>query len=228
MYKNITILDKEKLKGLKFNEPNISEIAKNIGLIPLGFTEIWSASHQTPIIISAGENAEFLAFTGITKEVTIFNKKEVYLPAFIRSYPFLNVEVKAEDGKLNSVIAIDENKDFVGKNKKIFIFDKKKELTKEASSKIELVRALNQERDISKKIIKELKAHDLLVKKDLKVNVNNEEKTILNEFYIINIEKLIKLDDTTIAAWARKGWMGIFDAHLKSLNNFKKVLTSNK
>ena len=228
MYKNIKILDKEKFKNVKFDEVNGVEVAKNIGLIPLGFTEIWHASYHCPIIISAGENAEFLSFTGITKEITIFNKDEVYLPAFVRSYPFLNVEIKGEDEKINSVIAIDENADFVGKNKQFFIIDKEKNITKEANSKIELVRELNRQREISKKIIAELKAHDLLVKKDLKVVVNNNERIILDEFYIINIEKLTKLDDTILALWARKGWMGIFDAHIKSLNNFQKVLTAKK
>lgn len=228
MYKNIKILDKEKFKNVKFDEVNGVEVAKNIGLIPLGFTEIWHASHHYPIIISAGENAEFLSFTGITKEITIFNKNEVYLPAFVRSYPFLNVEIKGEDEKINSVIAIDENADCVGKNKQFFIIDKEKNITKEANSKIELVRELNRQREISKKIITELKAHDLLVKKDLKVVVDNNERMILDEFYIINIEKLTKLDDAILALWARKGWMGIFDAHIKSLNNFQKVLTAKK
>ena len=70
------------------------------------------------------------------------------------------------------------------------------DLNKDYSSiKIELVRELNHQRDVSKKIISELKSKDLLVKKDLKVNINNEEKTILKDFYVIDIDKLIKLDD---------------------------------
>ena len=217
MYKNIEILDKEKVKNIKFSEVNFKEIAKQIGLIPLGFTEIWNASHNSAIVISAGDNAEFLSFCGVTSEITIYNRENIYVPAFVRTYPFLNTEIKNEKGELSKVIAIDNNPDFVGKNKKISIVDKNKELTKEANAKIELVRELNGQREVSKMIIKELKEHDLLVKKDLRVNVNNEEKIILDEFYIIDIQKLIKLDDTIIATWAKKGWMGIFDAHIKSL-----------
>lgn len=228
MYKNIEILDKEKSKGLKFDDVNVTLVGKNVGLIPLGFSEVWHASHNSAVIISAGEKAEFLALTGITTQISIFNKPDVYLPAFIRSYPFLNIEVKDDKGALNSVIAFDNNKEFVGKNKAHAIIEKDKNLSKEANTKVELVRELNRQRDVSKKIIAELKSHDLLIKKDLKVNVNNEEKTILDEFYIINIEKLVKLDDATLATWARKGWIGIFDAHIKSLNNFQKVLQSNQ
>mgnify|MGYP003529717255 CR=1 FL=1 len=69
MYKNIEILDKEKSKELKFDNADTTQIAKNIGLIPLGFTEVWYASHSCAVVISSGENAEFLAFTGITPEI---------------------------------------------------------------------------------------------------------------------------------------------------------------
>ena len=117
MYKNIEILDKKKSKELKFDNVDTTKIAKNVGLIPLGFGEVWYASHSSVVIISSGEDAEFLAFTGISSEISIFNKSDVYLPAFIRSYPFLNVQVKDDKEQLNSVIAIDKNSDFVGENK---------------------------------------------------------------------------------------------------------------
>ena len=227
MYKNIEILDKEKSKKLKFDNVDTTQIAKNVGLIPLGFSEVWYASHSSVVIISSGEDAEFLAFTGISSEISIFNKSDVYLPAFIRSYPFLNVQVKDDKEQLNSVIAIDKNSDFVGENKAYNIINEDKSLSKEASIKIELVRELSHQRDVSKKIISELKSKDLLVKKDLRVNINNEEKTILKDFYVIDIDKLIKLDDKIISIWARKGWMSIFDAHLKSISNFEKILKSN-
>ena len=76
MYKNIEILNKEKFKNLKFDDVDAKEVGKNIGLIPLGFTEIWSASFNSAIIISAGDNAEFIAFCGINLDITIFNKED--------------------------------------------------------------------------------------------------------------------------------------------------------
>ena len=99
MYKNIEILNKEKFKNFKFDDVDAKEVGKNIGLIPLGFTEIWSASFNSAIIISAGDNAEFIAFCGINLDITIFNKENVYLPAFLKTYPFLNVEVENKDKK---------------------------------------------------------------------------------------------------------------------------------
>lgn len=227
MYKNITILDKEKSKDLKFDEVDLSYIGKNVGLIPLGFSEVWYASFNSAVIINSGENAEFLAFTGILPEISMFNLSNVYFPAFIRAYPFLSIDVNDDKNSLNSVIAIDENPLFVGVDKEHKIVDDGKNLTQFALNKVNLVRELNRQREVSRKIVKELKSKDLLIKKDLKARLNNQEKTILDEFYVVNIDKLLKLDDETIATWAKKGWMSIFDAHLKSISNFEKILTLN-
>ena len=216
MYKNIEILNKEKFKNLKFDNIDAKEVGKNIGLIPLGFTEIWSASHDMPIIISAGDNAEFVAFCGINLDITIFNKEEVYLPAFIKTYPFLNVEVENKEKKLNSLIAIDNNPKCVAKDKKFFILDKEKNLSKEVATKVELIKELNSQRAVCRRIIAELKKLDLLIKKDLRVNFEGkEEKIILEEFYIINIEKLLirsgaildkaSLSDTSLSLIMIKG-----------------------
>lgn len=227
MYKNVEILNKELSKDLRFDDVDFSYIGKNIGLVPLGFGEVWYASHSCAVIIGAGENAEFLAFSGILPEISIFNKSDVYIPAFIRSYPFLNVEVKNEKDESSSVIAIDKNSEFVGVNKEYKIINEDKSLTKEALERVNLVRELNRQRAISKKIILELKKYNLLIKKDLRVNINSNEKILLDEFYVVDVEKLMKLDDKIICDWARKGWMSIFDAHLKSIANFEKILKSN-
>ena len=147
----------------------------------------------------------------------------VYLNSKIADFHKKNKKKNHSKNKLKMRIAQNVKKMI----KIIVIFDEDKNLTKEALAKVELVRELNRQRDISKKIIAELKSNDLLIKKELKININNEEKTILSEFYIIDIQKFVQLDDETVASWARKGWMGILDAHLKSIVNFEKILRLN-
>ncbi len=226
MYKNIEILDKKKHEKLKFNTVDMIEVAKNIGVIPLGVNEVLDMSCISPVLISSGESGEFIAFTGVSKDMTVYNKSNLYVPRFIQSYPFFNIVIKDEKGKTNTVVAIDNDTKYIGKNKKNSIFTKNGELENLTLNKIQLVRELHKQRDISKRIIEELKAKELLVKKDFKVKINNEEKTILEEFYIVNRDKLLKLDDATLALWAKKGWIGVIDAHLKSLGNFQKILVN--
>jgi len=223
MYKNIEVLDKKKHNGIKFDEISFDVVAKNIGVVPVGVDEILDMSCFAPVFISAGDNKEFVAFTGISKEVNIYNNNTAYIANFVKTYPFFNIIIKDTDENLNTVIAIDTNAEYVGKNKKNTILNKKFELEELANQKIEQVRALNNKREISRIIVKELEKKDLLVKKDFRVNVNGEEKIILEEFYVINRDELLKLDDATLALWAKKGWMSVIDAHTKSLNNFQKI-----
>lgn len=228
MYKNIEILDKKKHAKIKFEGVDTLEVAKNIGIVPIGVDEVFEMSCISPVIISAGEVSEFVAFTGVSKEVNIYTSTNTskYMPRFLTSYPFLNIVVADENKNLNTVVAIDKNEQYVAKNKKNFILDKSGELTKQADEKIATIRALDRQREIGKKIIKELKENDLLLQKDFRVKTDESEKVLLKEFYIVNREKLAQLPDATLALWAKKGWMGVIDAHTKSLNNFQKVLVS--
>jgi len=225
MYKNIEILNKEKFKTMKFVDIKASEVSKNIGIIPIGFSEVLDMSYFAPVLIMGNKEREFAAFTGISKDVTIFNNDKIYIPRFTQTYPFVNTIAKNENDELKNVISIDNGKN-VSKRKKFFIFNKTGELQKKANEKIKMLKDLAIQRDVSKKIIKELDSHGLLLKKNFTVKHEEEERTLIETFYIVNREKLITLDDTVLALWAKKGWMSVIDCHIKSLVNFQKVLES--
>jgi hypothetical protein len=228
MFKNIEVLDKEKFKSVKFTDVDTLEVAKNIGIMPIGFSEVIQMSCTCPIVIMGDEhNLEFIAFTGISKSVNVFNQQVAYLPIFPQTYPFVNMYVKDEDDKLKSVIGIDNGR-FVAKRKKHYIFNKDKEVQELANNKIKKLIELNRQREVSKNIIAMFKKYDLLLEKNFSVKFEEEEKTLLEKFYIINREKLVEMDDEFIATIAKKGWMSIVDCHIKSLSNFQKVITSTQ
>ena len=222
MFKNIEMLDKKKFKSLKFTPVDAKKIAKSIGIIPLGFNEIIDMSVYAPVFIFGNGDKEFVSFTGVSDTISIYNTKDAYLPNFTKTYPFVNTYAKDENNNMVSVIGID-NGQHVDKRKKQFIFNKKGDLQKIANENIQLVRELNNKRDISKKIVKELEKYDLLEKQSFKINQKDKEQTIIKEFYIVNRDKLVKLDDSIIATWAKKGWITIIDCHLKSLGKFKDI-----
>jgi hypothetical protein len=227
MYKNIEILDKSKHQNIKFDNVTELEIAKNIGVVPIGVDEVLDMSCIAPVIISAGDNAEFITVTGISNDINIYQNESLYKPSFVKSYPFFNITVKDNNEKLTRLIAIDKDDRFVGKKKNNSVFTKENQLEEIAANKIDLVRKLDKSREISKIIVKELQKNNLLTKKDFRVKIGETERIILKEFYVVNGEELLKLDDTILALWAKKGWMGIIDAHTKSLGNFQKIV-SNK
>ena len=224
MYKNIEILDKKRCKSLKFDTVSPFEIGKTMGVLPLGFNEVIDMAKYAPVIIMGdSDNLEFVAFGGISPQVTVFNDETIYTPMFTKTYPFLNVILKDTKEGIKNVIGID-NGEFCGTKKERKIFSSSGTLEPLALEKIEMVRELNRQRVISKKIIKELQKYDLLLKRDFTVNYKQESKVILDNFYIVNREKLMQLDDTIIATWGKKGWITLLDIHLKSLANFQKVV----
>ena len=220
MFTKIEVLDKKKHKSSQFDIVDPKEVAKNIGSIPLGFSEVLEMAHFCPVIISGDEkNLEFVAFSGVSSTISIFSKGEPYLPWYVQAYPFMNAVLIDPKGLRQDVIGIEVSK--VGKGKEYPIFEKG-ELFPIAKKKIELVQELNRQRDISKKIIQELQKYDLLQKKDFKVNFEETTKVILEKFYVADREKLVKLPDDVLALWAKKGWITLFDTHLKSITNFRK------
>jgi len=224
MYKDIKILDKKKFKNIKFDVVNPFAVGKTMGVLPLGFNEVIDMAKYAPVIIMGdSDNLEFVVFGGISPQVTVFSDETIYTPMFTRTYPFLNVILKDTKEGLKSVIGFD-NGEFCGTKKERKIFSSSGTLEPLALEKIEMVRELNRQRIISKKIIKEFVKYDLLFKKDFTVNYEKESKVILDNFYIVNREKMMQLDDHIIALWAKKGWITLADNHLKSLANFQKVV----
>jgi len=229
MFEKIEVLDKEKYKNMKYTPVEPKEVGRHIGLIPLGFTEVLNINNFAPILISKGgkDVSEFVVFTGLSEGLNIFNNQEVYIPYFLRSYPFLTTTIKDENDKLRKVIGIDKTTK-VAKNRKIPIFqdiDGEITLSAESNEKITIAQDLRLKRDVSISIINTLIEKDMLIKKDFKITYQNETKVIIDEYYIVNKEKLInELDDETLLLWTKKGWISLIDAHLSSLSHFESIV----
>jgi putative transposase len=226
MFEKIEVLDKTKHKNRCFDEVSYQEIARHVGSIPLGFGEVLEMAPFCPIIISGKEeHLEFIAFSGLNQNISIYLEDIPYIPEYVKTYPFLNAVLIDKKGKRKDVIGIVQS-EFVGKENQHSIFEKG-ELTPLAQEKIDAIRQLNTKRDISKRIVKELQKYDLLEKRDFKVGYEEEIKVVLDQFYIVNREKLFQLPVDILVLWAKKGWITLIDIHLKSLNNFQKVIFSS-
>jgi predicted DNA-binding transcriptional regulator len=73
-------------------------------------------------------------------------------------------------------------------------------------------------------LIQELQAHDLLVTQSFNLKIEGEIQTILKDYKIVDRDRLMSLDDEILAQWAKRGWIGIIDAHIYSLSNFEKLV----
>jgi hypothetical protein len=227
MFKNVEILKKSEFKSLNFDQIDSKEFVEEVKLIPLGVDEIYNYTSYAPIIITSGKQSEFALFPGITDKTTIFHKNScTNTPNYIKSYPFLMLKVKDKNDELIDVIGIDKNDKFVGENKTNKIFNSSEELEELSKNKINNLKTFHKKRELSRIIMYNLKEKDLLQKQSFKIRVNEKDESILTDYYIVNREKLLKLDDETLSTWSRKGWISIIDAHLNSLKNFEKLVNN--
>ena len=225
MYKDIKLLKRSENLENKFSKVSIEDKLENNRLFPLGVDEVIKYCSSFPIVISGKENPEFVFFIGLSKEKNpLILNKNLEEPRFLQNYPFLMVDAKNEEDNYVEVLAYDDNKKYVNQNEDIPFFIDDKTISNQMQEKINSLRELQQKRKISKIIIKELQDKDLLIKQSFNVKIDGKIINILKEYYIINRPKLSQIDDATLALWAKKGWMGIIDAHTYSLRNFKTLV----
>ena len=55
MFKKVEVLNKNKFKSMKFTDVKAVNVAKSIGIIPLGFSEVMDMSAYAPVIIMGNE-----------------------------------------------------------------------------------------------------------------------------------------------------------------------------
>jgi hypothetical protein len=86
--------------------------------IPLTVEEFVSASRNFPIVFSAGDNPVPLALMGMNEGVNVFMDDEgkftlpVYLPAYIRRYPFMLARLRPDSDELT--LCFDPTSDALG------------------------------------------------------------------------------------------------------------------
>jgi hypothetical protein len=225
MYKNIKVLSKKENLKTKFSLAKLTDKLKHNGLIPLGIGEVNSYSSVAPILISGTKLKRFVLFIGLSSTNNIFtNSRLLHEPQYLKNYPFIMIKAKNEKDETIEVIGIDEDSDIVGKDKEFNIFGENKKLSKKAQIMIENLKNLNIQLKISQELILELENKELLKQQTFNIKVKGEVKPILKDYYIVDRVKLNKLDDKTLALWARKGWLSVIEAHSYSLRNFKTIV----
>ena len=135
--------------------------------IPLTAEEFPQAQRHYPIIFASGDNPVPLALMGLNEGVNVFVSDEgkldtpVYLPAYIRRYPFLLAKLTPDTQELS--LCFDPTSDMVGdfaEGEPLFVGDQPSEGTKNA---LNFCESFEQAGQRTGAFIEELKKHELLM-----------------------------------------------------------------
>jgi hypothetical protein len=228
-YKQIEPLSAEKHRtlGAKQIERPFSFLADQ-DVVPLTVNEFPFAGGSYPIIFAGPEKMP-LAVMGIRGGENLFVANgevdpEVYLPAFVRRYPF--VFATDQNGSGDMLVCIDRLAPMIGENTEapFFIGDQPSQFMANA---IEFLKEFDLCGQATQIFVKTLMDMDLFEKKQTvisNVNEKGESAQVTADYYAVSEEKLVALPADKFNALREMNMIGPIYAHLVSLLSWPRVL----
>ncbi len=234
-YGAVVPFNKETHAHLGVIEEQRFAFARNLNAVFVTVTEFVQAAKYYPIVFSANEDeTEFVPMlaTGLSSGENRFidDKGEweqgVYIPAYVRRYPFCVVEINnEEDSTAQQLVCVDEAA--LSEDAQSLVDD-----NGEPTEAWQQFQTFMQEYESSR--IATMAFTSTLAEQDLfevfearAKHVSGEEYHMIN-MYRINEKKLNKLTAKVLKALMSKNYMYFIYAHLMSLDNFQGLLDRQK
>ena len=214
-----------RLKGLQ----NLKFAAK-VHSVPLTGVEFPLAARDVPILFAgtSKEDAGPMALLGLRQGENLFIdangvwEPNIYVPAFVRRYPFVLAEKPAGAEGDDFTVFLDEAYEGFGK-------EEGERLFKDDGSDSEiLTNAVNFLGEFQSHVARthwfmdQLRKHDLLEPRNIRLEKNGQTIN-LNGLFVVDENKLRNLDEKTAHEFLREGVFGWIYAHLVSLANIDRA-----
>lgn len=196
--------------------------------VPLTSDEFVAASRHYPIVFSAGDNPVPLALMGLNEGVNTFVDAEgklinpVYVPAYIRRYPFLLARLRPDVEELS--LCFDPTSGALGKFEEgdaLFDGDQPSEATKNV---LQFCQNFEEAGARTGLFIEELKKADLLMDGEVSIQPEGSAQPyVYRGFQMIDEEKLRELRGDVLRKMMQNGILPLIFAHLFSLQLMREV-----
>jgi len=225
MFEKLVVLDKEKHKELKVSPLEDLKFAKDLSFVPLLANETRKVYELFPVVFTSDENPSLVLITSLGDKNLAINDEGKYItryvPAFLRRYPFSLVSSK--DNPQEKIVLIDEGASSVSKTKGKQLFTKDAEQSEMLKNAIKFLTEFEKEHAKTLAIAKSIKESNILEDREISVGEGDSKKVLVKGFQVVNRDKLNKLDDATLAQWARMGVITFIDYHIESLSKIETL-----
>ena len=211
--------------------PTVPVMFRSMNPIPVSYTEFPIASRDYPVIFISGDEGKSYApmlVLGLAAQQNLFVlwddtwDRRVYLPAYVRRFPFCMTRVMVDGKEAPERVACVEKIAINDKGEKLF--DDKGEALPEWQQREKLLFEFEADLGRTDEMCKLLAQHQLLEPFTMQATPNNGEPLQLTGMYRVSEEKLAQLDGAVMKDLAAKGVLGRIYAHLISLANFRRLL----
>ena len=211
--------------------PTVPVVFRSMNPIPVSYTEFPIASRDYPVIFISGDEGKSYApmlVLGLAARQNLFVlwddtwDRRVYLPAYVRRFPFCMTRVMVDGKEAPERVACVEKIAINDKGEKLF--NDKGEALPEWQQREKLLFEFEADLGRTEEMCKLLAQHQLLEPFTMQATPNNGEPLQLTGMYRVSEEKLAQLDGAVMKDLAAKGVLGRIYAHLISLDNFRRLL----
>ena len=196
--------------------------------IPLTSDEFVSACRFFPIVFSAGDNPVPLALMGLNEGINTFVDDDgklvnpVYVPAYIRRYPFLLAKLQPNSEELS--LCFDPTSGALGKfdeGDMLFVDGQPSDQTKAV---LEFCKNFEEAGQRTGMFMDELKKADLLMDGEVAIQQEGNDKPyVYRGFQMVDENKLRELRGDVLRKLMQNGILGLIFAHLFSLQLMREV-----
>ncbi|HTI30636.1 MAG TPA: SapC family protein [Sphingomonas sp.] len=227
-YKDLVPLSQQEHAGWRYQPIQTADFLKNEHAVPLTIDEFAVAQRYYPIIFSSGDQPVPLALMGLNEGINTFVDDEgkitddVYVPAYIRRYPYLLARLRPDSDELS--LCIDPTAGGIAKaDEGEAIFDGE-EISEHTKGLLQFLEGFEQAGQRTGAFVQELKDNDLLMEGEVTIQQNEGgEPVVYRGFQMVNEEKLRDLRGDVLRKMMQSGLLPLVHAHLFSLSVMREI-----
>jgi hypothetical protein len=171
----------------------------------------------TPVIVLGISENQFVNKEGKWQEAT-------YVPAFIRRYPYILAEGLSQDGSLT--VCIDADYEGFNKPEGERLFDDEGQKTASLTKAVEFLTLYQTQYEVTKAFINAIKDLDIFKAVDANITLASGKTFTIRNLSMVDEAAMLKLPDDKLIGLVRSGYLAWIYAHLYSLTNFSKIMSS--
>jgi hypothetical protein len=226
LYRDITPLNREQHRHLKFRPLGNCDFARGSNIVPIAGPEFFAVAHHCPIVfVGEGENLTPTVLLGLTDGHNDFIGEDnrwlphTYIPAFIRRYPF----VLSRDSAEQLTVCIDSAFEGWNESEGEALFGEEGQNSVFLDETIGFLQEFSRALAHTQAFMAKLLSLNLLVSRNLQIKNPIGATFELKNYRMVDDEKFRHLPAKQIRELHQSGFLPWINAHLMSLSRLNDL-----